>query len=249
MDFLELYRRHGCTLQIGGSDQWGNITAGIDLIRRVERRVGARAGHAAGHQGRRHEVRQDRGRHGLARPRLTSPYAFYQFWVNAEDARRRRATCKVFTLPVARARSRRWSGDGGAPGGARGAARARRGGHRRWCTARTPRRRCEAASQALFGRGELADLDADDPGRRAGRAAVGHGCRRATTTSCDLLADDRAGREPVGGPAGDRGGRRLREQRRGSTRRRRRCPPSRRPARPLAGAAPGPASRSAAVEL
>ncbi|NED51729.1 tyrosine--tRNA ligase, partial [Micromonospora aurantiaca] len=36
MDFLELYRRHGCRLQTGGSDQWGNLTAGVDLIRRVE---------------------------------------------------------------------------------------------------------------------------------------------------------------------------------------------------------------------
>jgi tyrosyl-tRNA synthetase len=35
-DFLELFRRHGCALQIGGSDQWGNIVAGVDLIRRVE---------------------------------------------------------------------------------------------------------------------------------------------------------------------------------------------------------------------
>ena len=61
MDFLELYRRYGCTLQIGGSDQWGNLTAGLDLIRRVERRAGARARHPADHQGRRHQVRQDRG--------------------------------------------------------------------------------------------------------------------------------------------------------------------------------------------
>ncbi len=43
MDFLELYRRHGCTLQTGGSDQWGNLTAGTDLIHRVDRRRGARS--------------------------------------------------------------------------------------------------------------------------------------------------------------------------------------------------------------
>ena len=66
IDFLELYRRYGCTLQIGGSDQWGNMTAGVDLIRRVDRRVRARHGHAADHQGRRHQVRQDRGRDGVA---------------------------------------------------------------------------------------------------------------------------------------------------------------------------------------
>ena len=67
-DFLHLYERYGCTLQMGGSDQWGNITAGIDLIRKLR---GAEAyglvlplvTTADGH-----EVRQDRGRHGLARP-------------------------------------------------------------------------------------------------------------------------------------------------------------------------------------
>jgi tyrosyl-tRNA synthetase len=84
-DFLELYRRHRCELQLGGSDQWGNITAGIELIRRV-------AGGAA---------------HGLSAPlittaagakfgkterqtvwldpELTSPYQFCQFWINADD--------------------------------------------------------------------------------------------------------------------------------------------------------------------
>jgi tyrosyl-tRNA synthetase len=85
-DFLELYRRYGCTLQQGGSDQWGNLVAGVDLIRRVE------------------EV----GVHALATPLITkpdgtkygkteggaiwisadlmSPYAFYQFWINRTDA-------------------------------------------------------------------------------------------------------------------------------------------------------------------
>ena len=50
-DFLTLYDRHGCLLQMGGSDQWGNITAGVDLIRRVRRSVGSRACHAADHDG------------------------------------------------------------------------------------------------------------------------------------------------------------------------------------------------------
>ena len=52
-DFLVLHDRFGCTLQMGGSDQWGNITAGIDLIRRVRGAQGARPGDAAGHDGRR----------------------------------------------------------------------------------------------------------------------------------------------------------------------------------------------------
>jgi tyrosyl-tRNA synthetase len=86
MDFLELYRRYDCTVQLGGSDQWGNLVAGVDLIRRVE---GASV-------------------HALATPLITkpdgtkygkteggaiwlsadlmSPYAFYQFWLNVSDA-------------------------------------------------------------------------------------------------------------------------------------------------------------------
>ncbi|AZT93912.1 MAG: tyrosine--tRNA ligase [Brevibacterium aurantiacum] len=84
-DYLELHRRYGCSLQTGGSDQWGNLTSGVDLIRRVEQ----------------HSV------HALATPlitkadgtkfgktesgtvwldeSLTSPYAFSQFWLNADD--------------------------------------------------------------------------------------------------------------------------------------------------------------------
>lgn len=86
MDFLELYRRYGCVLQQGGSDQWGNLTAGIDLIHRME---------------------PDAVVHALATPlmtkadgskfgkseggavwldaSMTTPYAFYQFWLNVDD--------------------------------------------------------------------------------------------------------------------------------------------------------------------
>ena len=84
-DFLELYRRTGCTLQIGGSDQWGNITAGIELIRRVESveahaltmpLVTTAAGTKFG--------KTEAGAVWLD-PKLTSPYKFYQFWVNVDD--------------------------------------------------------------------------------------------------------------------------------------------------------------------
>lgn len=86
MDFLELYRRDRCTLQIGGSDQWGNLTAGIDLIHRVEQRsVHALATPLI--------TKADGTKFGKTEsgtvwldPALTSPYAFYQFWINAEDA-------------------------------------------------------------------------------------------------------------------------------------------------------------------
>ena len=68
MDYLNLHRDYGVTLQFGGSDQWGNLTAGVELIRRADGGPGARLRDPAGHPGRRHEVRQDRGRRALARP-------------------------------------------------------------------------------------------------------------------------------------------------------------------------------------
>ncbi|WP_106847747.1 tyrosine--tRNA ligase [Blastococcus sp. Marseille-P5729] len=85
MDYLELYRRYGCTLQTGGSDQWGNLTGGVDLIRRVEgasvhalatrlitKADGTKFGKTAG------------GAVWLD-PEMFSPYAFHQFWLAADD--------------------------------------------------------------------------------------------------------------------------------------------------------------------
>jgi tyrosyl-tRNA synthetase len=86
LDYLELYRRYGCVLQTGGSDQWGNLTAGVDLIRRVEGQTvhalatpllskadGSKYGKTAG------------GAVWLD-PGMLSPYGFYQFWLNVDDA-------------------------------------------------------------------------------------------------------------------------------------------------------------------
>lgn len=95
-DYLVLHDRQGCTLQLGGSDQWGNIVAGIDLIRRLR---GARAHGlvfplvttAAG-------VKFGKTEAGAVwlDPNLTSPYRFYQFWLNTDD--RDAITClKFFT--------------------------------------------------------------------------------------------------------------------------------------------------------
>ena len=68
-DYLHLFREHGCRLQIGGSDQWGNIVGGVELVRRVTGEVGARADHPAGHRQRGPQVRQvHRRRQHLARP-------------------------------------------------------------------------------------------------------------------------------------------------------------------------------------
>ena len=57
-DYVELYQRHGCTLQIGGSDQWGNIIAGVRLVRQKLRRDRARADRSAGDVGRRRQIRK-----------------------------------------------------------------------------------------------------------------------------------------------------------------------------------------------
>ena len=85
-DFLELFQREGCTVQMGGSDQWGNITAGIDLIRRVTRErafgvVFPLITNAAGTKFGKSEA----GNVWLD-PELTSPYRFYQYWINVDDA-------------------------------------------------------------------------------------------------------------------------------------------------------------------
>ena len=85
LDFLELYRRYGVTMQTGGSDQWGNLTSGVELIRRAD-------------AGRAHALatplltKADGTKFGKTEsgtvwldPRMTSPYAFHQFFLNAED--------------------------------------------------------------------------------------------------------------------------------------------------------------------
>jgi tyrosyl-tRNA synthetase len=85
MDFLELYRTYGCVLQTGGSDQWGNLTSGTDLIHKAE---GVSA-HAIGTP---LITNSDGTKFGKSEgnavwldPSMTSPYAFYQFWLNTDD--------------------------------------------------------------------------------------------------------------------------------------------------------------------
>ena len=84
-DYLELHRREGVTLQLGGSDQWGNITAGMELIRRT---VGADA-HALTLQlltnASGAKFGKSEGGNVWLDPQRTSPYKFYQFWINADD--------------------------------------------------------------------------------------------------------------------------------------------------------------------
>ncbi|HEU0240768.1 MAG TPA: tyrosine--tRNA ligase [Micromonosporaceae bacterium] len=157
MDYLELYRRYGCNLQTGGSDQWGNLTAGTDLIRRAEGAsvhllatplitdsAGEKIGKSTG------------GGSVWMSAELTSPYAFFQYFMNVEDVTvsplLRTLTFlerdEIIELekqtaesPAARAGQRRL------------AAEVTRMVHGEQETAQAI-----AASQALFGRGALADL-------------------------------------------------------------------------------------------
>lgn len=100
-DFLQLYKRNGCTLQIGGDDQWGNIVAGIELIRRVE------GGEAFGltfplvmtSDGKK-MGKTEKGALFLD-PEMTTPYEFFQYWRNVQDADLEKFL-KMFTfLPMA----------------------------------------------------------------------------------------------------------------------------------------------------
>ncbi|GAA1714621.1 tyrosine--tRNA ligase [Fodinicola feengrottensis] len=157
MDFLELYRRHGCTLQTGGSDQWGNLTAGIDLIHRVEG-VGV---HALATP---LLVKADGTKFGKTEtgtvwldPDLTSPYAFYQVFFNSDDSKvveylkllsaRPRAEIEALAEAVA------------TRPGAREAQRALAEELTTLVHGESACGQVLTASQALFGRGELADLD------------------------------------------------------------------------------------------
>ena len=86
MDYLELYRRYGCTLQTGGSDQWGNLTSGTELTRKAE-------GVSVHAMSTPLITKADGTKFGKTEagtvwldPEMTSPYAFYQFWLNQADA-------------------------------------------------------------------------------------------------------------------------------------------------------------------
>lgn len=160
MDYLHLYRDHGCNLQVGGSDQWGNIVSGLDLIRRVE-----------GPQAQAHGLtvplitKADGTKFGKTAggaiwldPDQTSPFAFYQFWLNADD-RDIPNWLRLFSLrPLAQIEGvlSEWE--------QRPATRAAQRALAQELTdlvhGRETRDHIEAASAAVFGRGELNALPA-----------------------------------------------------------------------------------------
>ena len=96
-DFLHLFRKERCTVQVGGSDQWGNITAGIDLIRRVE--GGEAHGLVAPLVTTASGAKFGKSEAGALwlDPEMTSPYKFYQYWINVDD-RDLEGYLKLFTF-------------------------------------------------------------------------------------------------------------------------------------------------------
>ncbi|WP_378148792.1 tyrosine--tRNA ligase [Cnuibacter sp. UC19_7] len=159
MDFLELYRSYGCVLQTGGSDQWGNLTSGTDLIHRAE----GVSVHAIGTP---LITNSDGTKFGKSEgnavwldARLTSPYAFYQFWLNTDDADVV-SRLKVFTFRD-RAEIERLEQATLDEPFRREAQRALAYDVTSLVHGVAATESAIAASQALFGQGDLSTLDAD----------------------------------------------------------------------------------------
>ena len=156
-DYLELYRRDKCRLQLGGSDQWGNIVAGLDLIRKVEggsahaftiplmaKSDGSKFGKTAGGS-----VWLD--------SEMTSPYAFYQFWINTDDEDVAKYL-KVFSFKD-RGEIERLIETVNVNPGAREAQRELAREITSLVHGNDECAKVEAASKALFGQGDLRELD------------------------------------------------------------------------------------------
>ena len=157
LDYLELHRRHGCVLQLGGSDQWGNITAGVDLVHKA---AGAQV-HALATP---LVTKADGTKFGKTEsgtvwldPQLTSPFAFYQFWLNAEDASVG-AYLRIFTF-LPRHEIEQLEQDAAQRPAARAAQRALAREATTVVHGPQATQKVEAASASLFGGGDLAALD------------------------------------------------------------------------------------------
>lgn len=157
LDFLELYKLHNCTLQMGGSDQWGNIVAGLDLIRKV---VGG-SGHALTIP---LITKSDGSKFGKTAggsvwldPEMTSPYAFFQFWIGIDDADVEKLL-KVFSFKSHEEIDELLESLATNPG-AREAHRALARELTTLVHGEREASQAEAAAKALFGQGELSELD------------------------------------------------------------------------------------------
>ena len=189
-DFLVLHDRFDCTVQMGGSDQWGNITAGIDLIRRMkgERAYGVVFPLVTSATG----VKFGKTEAGTVwlDPRRTSPYRFFQFWLNTDDQDAVRYL-KYFTL-LDRSQIQVLEAELREAPHKRGAQRALAREVTRLVHGESGLARAEQATQVLFGGGlegldaeEIADVFADVPSSQVPRESLaGEG-----TSLLDLLAE------------------------------------------------------------
>jgi len=156
-DYLELHRRHGCTLQLGGSDQWGNLVAGVDLIRRV-------TGDSVHALATPLITKSDGTKYGKTEgdavwlsADLMSPYAFYQFWINRTDAELP-GLLRVFTFR-SRNEIAELERDIAERPAARAAQRVLADDLTTLVHGEAECARVVAASRALFGQGDLRELD------------------------------------------------------------------------------------------
>jgi tyrosyl-tRNA synthetase len=157
MDYLELYRTFDCVLQTGGSDQWGNLTSGTDLIHRAEQGSAHAIGTPLITNADGTKFGKSEGNAIWLDPALTSPYAFYQFWLNTLDADVI-ARLKVFTF-LPRAEIERLSVAVEQEPFRREAQRTLAYEVTSLVHGKTATDSAIAAAQALFGQGDLAQLD------------------------------------------------------------------------------------------
>jgi len=156
-DFLELYRRNNCTLQVGGSDQWGNIVAGLDLIRRVEQGSGHALTVPLLMKADGTKFGKTAGGSVWLDPEMTSPYAFFQFWLNSDD-KDVINFLKVFSFKSHAEITELEKSHNENPG-LREAHRALARELTSLVHSEETTERVEAAARALFGQGELSELD------------------------------------------------------------------------------------------
>jgi tyrosyl-tRNA synthetase len=156
-DFLELHKRHGCSLQVGGSDQWGNLVSGVDLIRRV-------TGDSVHALATPLITKPDGTKYGKTEgeavwlsPELMTPYAFYQFWINRTDAEMP-GLLRVFSFR-SHAEIEELEREVASRPAARRAQRLLAEEMTALVHGEAELARVQAASQALFGQGDLGALD------------------------------------------------------------------------------------------
>jgi len=184
MDFLELFRRYGCRLQTGGSDQWGNLTAGTDLIRRVTGESAHLIATPLITDANGQKFGKSTGGGSLwLDPEMTSPYALYQYFLNVDDSLVE-GLLKTFTF-LSREEIENLAKETAERPAARLGQRRLAEELTRLVHGEAETAQVIAASRALFGRGTLTDLSSST--LRAALAEAGLTSVPATATVAELF--------------------------------------------------------------